>query len=237
MIGLLLPMGAVMLLGGAYASRKRTRSRFSNSRTDQLPNSPFVPKPLVEIAYTAVGAIGRGAARLGLTANQCTALSIVLGLAAAWTIAAGHLVAGGVLLFVGSSFDTLDGIIARETGTASDAGELLDATADRLNDAAAFLGLAYYYRGNSKGEALQVECAVGWMQRHERIVWLVLGLLLGPAAARWLEPGVETPRCHVLLVILAVIGFFSLITAIQRTRLVYRALVARRDSTRKARPA
>jgi len=258
MIGLLLPMGAVMLLGGAYASRKRTRSRFSNSRTDQLPNSPFVPKPLVEIAYTAVRAIGRGAARLGLTANQCTALSIVLGLAAAWTIAAGHLVAGGVLLFVGSSFDTLDGIIARETGTASDAGELLDATADRLNDAAAFLGLAYYYRGNSlgfvlvcvalvgsllvsyvraKGEALQVECAVGWMQRHERIVWLVSGLLLGPAAARWLEPGVETPRCHVLLVILAVIGFFSLITAIQRTRLVYRALVARRDSTRKARPA
>jgi phosphatidylglycerophosphate synthase len=258
MIGHLLPMGAVMLLGGAYASRKRTRNRFASARTDKLPDSPFVPKPLVEIGYTAARSLGRGAARLGLTANLCTALSIVLGLFAAVVVAGGHLVAGGLLLLFGSSFDTLDGIIARETGTASDAGELLDATADRLNDAAAFLGLAYYYRNDvlgfvlvcvalvgsllvsyvrAKGEALQVDCAVGWMQRHERIIWLGLGLLVGPAAARWIEPDVATPRYHLLLVILAIIGFFSLLTAIQRTRLVYRALVARRDSTRKARPA
>lgn len=258
MIGHLLPVGAVMLLGGAYASRRRQRNRFASARTDKLPDSPFVPKLLVEIGYTAARSLGRGAARLGITANLCTALSIVVGLVAAWVVASGHLVAGGLLLLFASSFDTLDGIIARETGTASDAGELLDATADRLNDAAAFLGLAYYYRGDplgfvlvsvalvgsllvsyvrAKGEALQVECAVGWMQRHERIIWLGLGLLLGPLAAHWIEPGAVTPRYHVLLAILAIIGFFSLITAIQRTRLVYQALVARRDAARKARPA
>lgn len=251
-------MGAVMLLGGAYAGHKRSRHRFASARTDKLPDSPFVPRPMVEVGYAAIRALGRGAARAGLTANLCTALSIVLGLVAAWVVASGHLVTGGLLLLFASSFDTLDGIIARETGTASDAGELLDAAADRLNDAAAFLGLAYYYRNDllgfllvcvalvasllvsyvrAKGEALQVECAVGWMQRHERIIWLGLGLLLGPAAAHWLEPSAVAPRYHVLLVILAIIGFFSLLTAIQRTRLVYQALVARRDSTRKARPA
>lgn len=251
-------MGAVMLLGGAYASRKRSRHRFASPRTDKLPDSPFVPRPLVEAGYAAISKLGRGAARIGLTANACTAVSVVLGLVAACIVARGQLVAGGLLLLFSSSFDTLDGIIARETGTASDAGELLDAAADRLNDAVAFLGLAYYYRNDvlgfvlvcvalvgsllvsyvrAKGEALHVECAVGWMQRHERILWLGLGLLLGPAAAHWIEPGAVTPHYHVLLVILAIIGFFSLLTAVQRTRLVYQALVARRDSDRKARPA
>ena len=247
-----------MLLGGAYASRSRARGKFRNARTDELPDSPFVARPLLEFGYAAIRGMGQAAIRLHMTANFCTALSVVLGVAAAWLIAVGHLVIGGLLLLFGASFDSLDGIIARQTGTASDAGELLDATADRVSDAAGFLGLMFYYRDDSfaftlccsalvgsllvsyvraKGEAMGVDCAVGWMQRYERVVWLGAGLLLGPLAARWLEPDVTDPRYHVLLVAVAIIAIFSLVTAVQRTRLVYRALVARRSSGHGARQA
>jgi CDP-diacylglycerol--glycerol-3-phosphate 3-phosphatidyltransferase len=158
------------------------------------------------------------------------------------------------MLLFGSSFDALDGIIARATGTASSAGEFLDATVDRVNDATAFLGILWYYRedpvgftlgclalvgsllvsyARAKGEALGVDCSIGWMQRYERILWLVLGLVVGPLAARWLEPNVgRSPRCHVLLMILAIIGIFSLLTATQRSRVVYRTLADRHVSRR-----
>jgi CDP-diacylglycerol--glycerol-3-phosphate 3-phosphatidyltransferase len=239
-----------MLLGGIYAAKSRGASRFRSERTERIPNSPFVPKAAVEIGYWLATGLGRGIARLGITANHCTALSLLLGIVAAWCIAVGHLIWGGAILFAGASLDTLDGIIARATGTASDAGEFFDATVDRVNDAAALLGILYYYQGDAlgfvlgcialvgsllvsyvraKGEALGVDCAVGWMQRHERIIWLVLGLVFGPLAADRLEPGVETPRCHVLLVALGVIGAFSLATAVQRSRIVYRSLAKRRS--------
>ncbi len=258
MIERLLPLGAAMLVGGTVATKMRGIRRLRDARTDKMASSPFVPRPFVEAGFQLARVMAHGAMRVGITANVCTALSVVLSVAAAVLVARGELIFGGWMLLLGSSLDTLDGIIARETGTASDAGELLDATADRVNDAAAFLGLLYYYREDSlafvlvcialvgsllvsyvraKGEAMSVDCAVGWMQRHERIIWLCLGLLIGPLAARWIEPDAVTPRCHVLLGALTVIGFFSFVTAVQRTRLVYRALVVRRDSTRDARRA
>lgn len=244
----LLPFGTAMLLGGIYVAKARTGGRLRSARTDRIPNSPFVPKPVVELGYYLATQLGRAVARFGLTANVCTALSLILGLVSAWCIAVGHLVWGGGLLFFGASFDTLDGIIARKTGTASDAGEFFDATADRVNDAVSLLAVLYLYRNDTlgfilacaalvgsllvsyvraKGEALGVDCTVGWMQRHERIIWLVLGLVLGPLAARWIEPDATSPHFHVLQVALGVIALFSLLTAMQRSRIVYRTLVGR----------
>lgn len=246
----LLPFGTAMLLGSIYAAKARVGGRLRSARTDRIPNSPFVPKPIVELGYYLATQLGRAIVHLGLTANVCTALSLVVGLVSAWCVATGHLFWGGALLFFGSSFDTLDGIIARATGTASDAGEFFDATVDRVNDAASLMAVMYFYRNDvlgfvlacvalvgsllvsyvrAKGEALGVDCSVGWMQRHERIIWLVLGLILGPVGARWLEPDAVSPRFHVLLVALGVIGLFSLLTAMQRSRIVYRTLVRRQD--------
>ncbi len=243
-----LSLGTRSFFGGTFPAGTHGGGRWRTERTDKLPNSPFVPRPVLELGYLALRVVARGISRLGVTPNQCTAFSVVVGVVSAVCIAAGHLWWGGGLLLIGSSFDSLDGIIARATRTASDAGEFLDATADRISDMAAFAGILYYYRDDSlgfvlgsialvasvlvsyvraKGEALDVECSVGWMQRHERILWLGLGLVLGPLAARWLEPGVDSPRCHVLLVVLGVIGVFSLVTVAQRSRVVYRALGAR----------
>jgi CDP-diacylglycerol--glycerol-3-phosphate 3-phosphatidyltransferase len=246
-------LGTRSFFGGTYQAGARGGRPWRTERTDKLPDSPFVPKPVVELGYLGLRAMAKGVARLGVRPNHCTAFSVVVGLVSAVFIAAGHLVWGGVLLLFGSSFDSLDGIIARQTHTASDAGEFLDATADRISDMAAFLGVLYFYRQDrlgfaltcvalvgsvlvsyvrAKGEALDVECSVGWMQRHERILWLGLGLLLGPLAARWLEPDAATPHLHVLLVVLGIIGLFSLVTVMQRSRVVYRALGARRTPPR-----
>ena len=50
------------------------------------------------------------------------------------------------LSLVSSACDALDGMVARETGTASDAGEVLDAAVDRYAELFFFGGVACYER-------------------------------------------------------------------------------------------
>jgi CDP-diacylglycerol---glycerol-3-phosphate 3-phosphatidyltransferase len=89
--------------------------------------------------------------------------------------------------------DLLDGTMARLAGRVSKWGGFLDATMDRFGDAAIFGGLAYYFAGvhdrimfvlamvclvsgavtsyaRAKAESLGFECAVGFVERGERLV-------------------------------------------------------------------
>ena len=56
----------------------------------------------------------------------------------------------------------------------------------------------------ARAEALQVECKAGWLQRPERIIILVIGLIVG-----WLAP------------ILWLLAIFTNFTALQRIYEVY----------------
>jgi phosphatidylglycerophosphate synthase len=89
--------------------------------------------------------------------------------------------------------DLLDGTMARLAGKVSKWGAFLDATMDRFGDAAIFGGLAYYFAwvhdrpmfilalvclvsgavtsyARAKAESLGYECAVGVVERGERLV-------------------------------------------------------------------
>jgi hypothetical protein len=86
------------------------------------------------------------ALRLGLTPNQVTVLSVVVGLAAAAMFAVGRpwaLVTGAALLQLSLVVDCVDGDVARYRRMFSPVGAWLDASTDRLKEFACYGGLAW----------------------------------------------------------------------------------------------
>lgn len=86
----------------------------------------------------------RPALRLGVSANQATLATLALGLVAAWSFAqTGRLTMalGGLLFWVTSMVDGVDGEIARLTFTESAAGEQFDTFVDDLTYASCFAGV------------------------------------------------------------------------------------------------
>jgi phosphatidylglycerophosphate synthase len=89
--------------------------------------------------------IARWAARRGLTPNQVTTASMLLGLVAAAAFATGDrwaLIAGAVVLQISFTLDCVDGQLARYTRTFSPLGAWLDSIFDRAKEYAVFAGLA-----------------------------------------------------------------------------------------------
>jgi phosphatidylglycerophosphate synthase len=89
--------------------------------------------------------LARWAARRGLTPNQVTVFSMVLGVAAAAAFALGNragLVAGALLLQAAFTADCVDGQLARYTRQFSKFGAWLDSVFDRGKEYAVYAGLA-----------------------------------------------------------------------------------------------
>jgi phosphatidylglycerophosphate synthase len=87
-----------------------------------------------------------GLARLPVTPNQITAVSLALGLGAAGMLALGTFEASlwaAVMLIASYTFDNCDGEIARLKGLSSEWGAQFDDLADWLVDGAFFAGLGF----------------------------------------------------------------------------------------------
>jgi len=146
-----------------------------------------------------------------------------------------------IVAVVGAGFDALDGWLARETGTASDAGEVFDATVDRYGEFAFLAGLGFAFRtdcgmlllvlgalcgsfmvsyATAKAEALRVEVSRGAMRRVERAVYLIAGVTLVPVVSA-LAPGWDKVPVALALGLVAVVGNGS---AIHRLMQCARAL-------------
>ena len=142
-------------------------------------------------------------ARLPVTPNQITVAGMVVVFGAAALVASGNLLAGGVVLAFGASFDIFDGALARVTKRSYPYGAFLDSTLDRYAEAAIYIGLVAYYVGqpNPRPAALGVllalvgsmsvsyvkaralslgfNCESGLFARPERIVATIVGLVFG----------------------------------------------------------
>ena len=144
--------------------------------------------------------VGTDLSRSGVTANQLTALGVLMAVAAAVAIANGALRAGVLLLAASTLPDALDGAVAKASGTASPRGSFFDSVADRLSDTLLLGGVAWYLSGSeggriavlpyallgasmlvsyqrAKAESLGFDARGGLMERAERIILLGLGLL------------------------------------------------------------
>lgn len=215
------------------------------ARIDRVARSPYLPRIVMEFGYWMMDTPANACVRLGITPNMITTLSLLFTISAALLFAIGYFAAGGWMLIFGFMCDAWDGIVARKTNVSSTAGEFYDATIDRYNDLFAFLGLLYYYRNDlvpfllaaaalvgstltsytrAKGEAVGVDPNVGWMQRHERGVYLGLATVSAPIVAAFTERGVAHPRHFVVIATLALMAFTANVTAVWRARVVLAGL-------------
>jgi CDP-diacylglycerol--glycerol-3-phosphate 3-phosphatidyltransferase len=162
----------------------------------------------------------------GITPNALTLISLALNIVAAYVIATGHFILGGVLVLVSGLFDLLDGALARFTKQTTKFGAILDSTVDRISEAAILCGLLIWYvpqEGASlkiilifvvligsflvsyiraRAEGLGLQCQVGLFTRAERVIVLAIGLLINQ-----------------IFIALCVLVVFVFITVVQR--LVY----------------
>ncbi|MEX0865272.1 MAG: CDP-alcohol phosphatidyltransferase family protein [Acidimicrobiia bacterium] len=144
--------------------------------------------------------LGKGLARVGMTATAMTVLGLTVVIAGAVVLAAGRLALGGAIVFFGSLLDGLDGAVARATDSVSTRGAFLDAAFDRLGEIASFGGLAFASAGDprvlllivlalggamlvpymrARAEASGVDGRGGLMGRAERILLFSVGLMIG----------------------------------------------------------
>ncbi|MFD1117796.1 CDP-alcohol phosphatidyltransferase family protein, partial [Sphaerisporangium aureirubrum] len=103
------------------------------------------------LVSTWTGPLVRLAARLGMTPNTVTGLSVGLAGLAAVAFSAGRrreLLAGAVLLYLSFVLDCVDGRLARYTRAFSPVGAWLDAAFARVKEYVVYFGLAVGYAGS-----------------------------------------------------------------------------------------
>ena len=182
-------------------------------------------------------------ARLGITPNMLTAISLLLSILAAAVITQGLLVIGGLLVLLAGSFDMFDGAMARVQNASTSFGAFFDSTLDRYSESIILLGLLVYalQRSPDFKEPL-------WPTSHEQ-TWMILFLymamvgsfLVSYTKARAEGLGVEChtgilarPERVVILALgllsgtsiwmLALLAVFTNITAIERMIAVKNAM-------------
>ena len=164
---------------------------------------------------------------IGLLINSAAA--VLFGFANQHNYVRMFLYAGLVIIGAGI-FDMVDGRVARQTHQVTVFGAFFDSVIDRYSDVVLFFGLLVFYaRGNrlfyvflaafvmitslmvsytrARAEALIGSCKVGFMERPERIVLIILGALF----ERW----------DVMAPVLWVLAVISTITVVHRIRFTF----------------
>jgi CDP-diacylglycerol--glycerol-3-phosphate 3-phosphatidyltransferase len=176
-----------------------------------------------------VDPVGTVLVRTGISADQLTAIGLVVAAGCAVAIGAGYLGLGLVLLIGSALPDLLDGAVAKAAGSASARGAFFDSVADRVSDTFVLGGIAWYLASHHGGHAALLPFAVlgastlisyerakaeslgftargGLMERAERIIALCVGVAFSV----------------VLVPVLWIMLALTLATAVQRFAKVWR---------------
>jgi CDP-diacylglycerol---glycerol-3-phosphate 3-phosphatidyltransferase len=193
-----------------------------------------------------INAMVRGLASAGIPPNVLTSIGVTINLACGVLFGFGEFFWAGIVLIVANLFDMLDGGVARLTGRVTKYGTFLDSTLDRLSDMSAFLGIMVFYARETeqhstlnvflggvgmiasvlvsyttaRSEALGVKANIGFLQRPERIVLLIIGAL---STWSWTSTNFFANRMPQVLWVLAV---GSMWTLVQRMVYIRRELMA-----------
>jgi CDP-diacylglycerol--glycerol-3-phosphate 3-phosphatidyltransferase len=145
-------------------------------------------------------AIVRGFAASGVNPNVLTFVGFAVNLLAAYLFASGYFRPAGFAIIFAGVFDLTDGAVARATKRVTAFGGFFDSVMDRYSDLGLLIGLLIYYgRINrffyvalvavtmigsvmtsytrARAEILIPSCRVGFLERAERIVLIIIGAL------------------------------------------------------------
>jgi len=132
--------------------------------------------------------------------NVLTFLGLVINIGAAVLLAAGQFRWAGVVIIGAGLFDMVDGRVARETNRVTRFGGFFDSVLDRYSDLALYMGLLVYYASinrffyivltaivmtgsvmvsytRARAECTIPKCKVGFLERPERVVLIIIGAL------------------------------------------------------------
>jgi CDP-diacylglycerol--glycerol-3-phosphate 3-phosphatidyltransferase len=170
--------------------------------------------------------------------NLLTFSGFILNAGAAFLLAIGYMRGGGLAVLGAGLCDLIDGAMARNQGRATPFGAFFDSVMDRYSDLVVLLGiLLFYVRGGStslvvltsvvligtalvpyvraRAEGVIEKCAVGLLERPERIVLLAVGALF-----------------DLMVPILCVLAVFTHFTVIQRIHYTWKQLKGDMDLPR-----
>src|ERR1035438_317069 len=139
--------------------------------------------------------IVHGLALTRISPNALTFIGLVINIAAAFLF--GHANAtnsdrmflyAGMVIFGAGIFDMVDGRVARRNNQVTVFGSFFDSVIDRYSDVVLFFGLLVYYARINHFRyvvltafvmvtSLMGQCKVGFMERPERIVLIIIGAL------------------------------------------------------------
>jgi CDP-diacylglycerol--glycerol-3-phosphate 3-phosphatidyltransferase len=180
----------------------------------------------LNLAHRITDPVVRILSKSGITPNTLTFVNLALNIIAAYVIAVGYFLLGGVLVLVAGIFDLLDGALARFNKQTTRFGAILDSVVDRISEAAILCGLLIWYIPQeeagleivliftvlvgsflisyirARAEGLGWQCQVGLFTRAERVIVLAIGLL-----------------ANQIFIALCILVIFVFITTVQR--LVY----------------
>ena len=132
--------------------------------------------------------------------NVLTFLGLVINMVAATFLAFGRFRTAGLVIIFAGLFDMVDGRVARATNQVTRFGGFFDSVLDRYSDLALLVGLLVYYGTinrpsyvvltaivmtaavmisytRTRAENIIPACKVGFLERPERIVLLIIGAL------------------------------------------------------------
>jgi len=144
-------------------------------------------------------------AATGINPNLLTFLGLLVNFGAAVSFAVGNFRTGAIIIFFAGFLDMLDGQVARRQNRVTAFGAFYDSTLDRYADMALYMGLLVYYSvsgrtpyvvlaavatagsvmvsyARARAESLIPLCKVGFMERPERLVLLIIGGLFSRMA-------------------------------------------------------
>src|SRR5262245_35295767 len=132
--------------------------------------------------------------------NVLTFIGLLINIWAAWLFSQGTFRWAGVVVIGAGLFDMVDGRVARATARVTRFGGFFDSVLDRYSDLALFMGLLVYYASinrffyivltaivmtgsvmvsytRARAEVTIPKCKVGFLERPERVVLIIIGAL------------------------------------------------------------
>lgn len=155
-----------------------------------------------------IDAMVRSLVRSRMNPNVLTFIGLLINIGCAALFGYGKFFAAGLLMIFANLFDMLDGQVARLRGRVTDFGAFFDSTLDRYSDIIVYVGIMIFYArdtvahstllvaltglalvgsvmvsySRARAESLNITCKVGFLERPERVVLLIIGALteIGP---------------------------------------------------------